>query len=235
MYFSFRGTTNTEMNVRIKQIAYPSKPTERHEFIDIPGRQEPLLNLLDGFTASSISATLVITNQTDISTVFQWISGTGQLFFSDQPDRYWNASACRIVTVKREGAANTIRELTVAFDLLPFAYAINNSPVTLSGTPSYFKTIGTYWSEPLIELTGSGDISVNVNGAVLTVPAVSGTIYIDVPAKKVYKLTEGYKTLLTSSGWIEDMILVPDAERYNVISWEGDVSAVKLTKNERWL
>jgi len=30
------------------------------------------------------------------------------------------------------------------------------------------------------------------------------------------------------------MVLVPDTEAVNVITWTGDVSGVKITKNERW-
>lgn len=42
------------------------------------------------------------------------------------------------------------------------------------------------------------------------------------------------RILSATTGWIEQMVLVPDTEAVNIISWTGDVSGVKITKNERW-
>ena len=232
-YIQFKGHNSDEFNLKILELEHMPRGAEGYEEIIVPGRQDPMIQKTDTHPPTSMLMTAEIPAGADVRAIFQWLSGHGDLITSDEPDKRYIAYACESVNVTRVNGI--YRSISHSFRLAPYAYAVNNDPVTLSGTPSYFQTIGTYWSEPLIELTGSGDISVNVNGAVLTVPGISGTIYIDVPAKKVYRIVSGCKTLITSSGWIEDMILVPDAEKYNVISWEGDVSSVKLTKNERWL
>ncbi|WP_415934727.1 hypothetical protein, partial [Ruminococcus champanellensis] len=118
----------------------------------------------------------------------------------------------------------------------PFAYAIANDPVELTSSPAQLQTVGTMYSEPLIELTGTGDVTLTVNGVTLEIKDVSGTVFIDVHTCQVYKLEYGAKASILSAttGWIEQMVLVPDTEAVNVISWTGDVSGVKIAKNERW-
>ena len=122
------------------------------------------------------------------------------------------------------------------FQCSPFAYAIDNDPVELTSSPEKLQTIGTMYSEPLIELTGTGDVTLTVNGTALEISGMSGTIYIDVHTCQVYKVEHGSKVSILSAttGWIEQMVLVPDTEAVNIISWTGDVSGVKITKNERW-
>ncbi|WP_295092664.1 hypothetical protein [uncultured Ruminococcus sp.] len=117
-----------------------------------------------------------------------------------------------------------------------YAYAIANDPVELTSSPAQLQTIGTMYSEPLIELTGTGDVTLTVNGVTLEIKDVSGTVFIDVHTCQVYKLEYGAKTSILSAttGWIEQMVLMPDTEAVNVITWTGGVSGVKITKNERW-
>lgn len=232
-YIEFKGHSSEEFHLKILELEHAPRGAEGYEEIIVPGRQNPIIQTTDTHPPTSLLMTAEIPAGADIRAVFQWLSGSGDLITSDEPDKRYIAYACEAVNVTRVNGI--YRSICHSFRLAPYAYAVNNAPIVLSSTPSYFRTIGTYWSEPLIELTGNGDVTVDVNGAALTVPAVSGTIYIDATAKKVYRVVNGYKTIITSSGWIEDMILVPDDEKYNVISWEGDVSAVKLTKNERWL
>ena len=141
-----------------------------------------------------------------------------------------------MISSKRIGAANTIREVKIKLTCSPFAYAISNDQVELTSSPAQLQTVGTMYSEPIIELTGTGDVSLTVNGVTLEISGMSGTIYIDVHTCQAYKIEYGSKVSILSSitGLIEKMVLVPSSDAFNVISWTGDVSSVKITKNERW-
>ena len=66
------------------------------------------------------------------------------------------------------------------FQCSPFAYAVANDPIELTSSPAQIQTIGTMYSEPLIELTGTGDVTLTVNGVTLEISGMSGTVYIDV-------------------------------------------------------
>ena len=236
MYITYNGITNTDVGAELVEIDIPARAERENETITIPGRVSPLLRIYPQRDAYSITVTLRILYKEDLSTVYNWLSGSGRLVFSDTPDRYYNVSACARISSKRIGAANTIREVKIKLTCSPFAYAIANDPVELTSSPAQLQTVGTMYSEPLIELTGAGDVSLTVNGVTLEIKDVSGTVFIDVHTCQVYKLEYGAKTSILSAttGWIEQMVLVPDTEAVNVISWTGDVSSVKITKNERW-
>ena len=236
MHITYNGVTNTEVGAELVGIDIPSRAGQQAETLTIPGRVSPLLRIYPQRDAYSITVTLRILYNEDLSTVYNWLSGSGRLVFSDTPDRYYNVSACAGISSKRIGAANTIREVKIKLTCSPFAYAIANDPVELTSSPAQIQTIGTMYSEPLIELTSTGDVTLTVNGVTLGIKGMSGTIYIDVHTCQVYKLEYGAKASILSAttGWIEQMVLVPDTEAVNVISWTGDVSGVKIIKNERW-
>ena len=236
MHITYNGVTNTEVGAELVDIDIPSRAGQQAETLTIPGRVSPLLRIYPQRDAYSITVTLRFLYNEDLSTVYNWLSGSGRLVFSDTPDRYYNVSACAGISSKRIGAANTIREVKIKLTCSPFAYAIANDPVKLTSFPAQIQTIGTMYSEPLIELTGTGDVTLTVNGTALEISGMSGTIYIDVHTCQVYKVEHGSKVSILSSttGLIEKMVLVPDTEAVNVITWTGDVSGVKITKNERW-
>lgn len=236
MHITYNGVTNTEVGAELVDIDIPSRAGQQAETLTIPGRVSPLLRIYPQRDAYSITVTLRILYKEDLSTVYNWLSGSGKLVFSDTPDRYYNVSACAGISSKRIGAANTIREVKIKLTCAPFAYAIANDPVELTSSPAQIQTIGTMYSEPIIELTGTGDVTLTVNGVTLEIKDVSGTVFIDVHTCQVYKLEYGAKTSILSSttGWIEQMVLVPDTEAVNIISWAGNVTAIKITKNERW-
>ena len=181
-----------------------------------------------------ITIKMEIGRNADIRSILAWLNGSGDLITSDDPTKRYTAYACDTVSIARLNGV--YRSITVRFQCAPFAYAIANDPVELTSSPAQIQTIGTMYSEPLIELTGTGDVSLTVNGVTLEIKDVSGTVFIDVHTCQIYKLEYGAKASILSAttGWIEQMVLVPDTEAVNVISWTGDVSGVKITKNERW-
>lgn len=236
MHITYNGVTNTEVGAELVDIDIPSRAGQQAETLTIPGRASPLLRIYPQRDAYSITVTLRILYNEDLSTVYNWLSGSGRLVFSDTPDRYYNVSACAVISSKRIGAANTIREVKIKLTCSPFAYAISNDQVELTSSPAQLRMVGTMYSEPIIELTGTGDVSLTVNGVTLEISGMSGTVYIDVHTCQVYKVEYGSKVSILSSttGLIEKMVLVPSSDAVNVISWTGDVSSVKITKNERW-
>jgi len=234
MYITYNGITNTDVGAELVEIDIPARAERENETITIPGRVSPLLRIYPQRDAYSITVTLRILYKEDLSTVYNWLTGSGDLITSDDPAKRYTAYACDTVSVSRLNGV--YRAITVRFQCAPFAYAIANDPVELTSSPAQLQTIGTMYSEPLIELTGTGDVTLTVNGVTLEIKDVSGTVFIDVHTCQVYKLEYGAKTSILSAttGWIERMVLVPDTEAVNVISWTGDVSGVKITKNERW-
>ena len=233
MYITYHGIENTDVNAEIISIDVPSRAEQSQDEIYIPGRQSPMLKSKEEHKSYSIALTVRAMYQDDMSTIYQWLSGSGQLILSDTPDRYYNVSACSVVSTRRIGAANTIREAKIKLTCLPFAYAIANDPITFASSPADFHTIGTIYSEPIIKIYGSGDITICVNGNYFTIKGVDEYCVIDVPRRVLHK--DGVSILSQSIGALTKLLLVPDPLAHNHITWTPTCTAVEIIKNERWL
>lgn len=233
-YFIFKEKSSAEHGVKILSMDLPSRQADPYDALHVPGRPEPMMHPQTGRSFLPITIKMEIGRDADFRSILAWLTGSGDLITSDEPDKRYTAYACDTVSISRLNGV--YRSITVRFQCSPFAYAIANDPVELTSSPAQIQTIGTMYSEPLIELTGTGDVTLTVNGVTLEIKDVSGTVFIDVHTCQVYKVEYGSKVSILSSttGLIEKMVLVPSSDAVNVISWTGDVSSVKITKNERW-
>jgi phage-related protein len=172
----------------------------------------------------------------NIDAIYKWLSGTGRLITSENTGQYLNATCDDGIDPERAG--KRMGKIAVSFRCDPFAYAIANTPLICATSPAIFQTIGTIYSEPVITVTGSGEITLTVNGVALRITGVTGNVTIDVPRRLAYSTDgNGKKTVCLDHtyGNLWDMLLVPDPDAFNRVSWTGNATQVEITKNERWL
>lgn len=147
--------------------------------------------------------------------------------------------------------AGTIELKFIAYD--PFYYAIKDTKHVFT-TGTYTKTDGdsryslkiktvsnfsnlllknngNYKSYPIIKITGSGDVTININSNSYTLTGVSGYISIDSNYLTVYKDTANEIAKLTS-GDLSKLVLNPGS---NTISLTGSVTMVEIICNSRWI
>ena len=93
-----------------------------------------------------------------------------------------------------------------------------SSPYTL-GNP--YKA----YEEPLIDVKGSGDISLTVGGTACTLTGISGTITLDTELQECYQGNTLKNDIMTGAF----PVLAPGS---NAVSYTGSVTALKI--NPRW-
>ena len=228
MYIVYRGRTNTELGLDISDAPAASKAARKYNSKTIPGRAEAAWELQDEYVSYKLQCTFVARYVVDLAAIREWLSGSGDLIMSDESTRKRKALSCDIVGIKRAGASGDIKELTASFEVQPFAYLVVPELITLT-TPGVIVNPGTIYSEPVITVTGSGDITLTVNGENITLYDVDGYITLDVPRRLAYK---GSTVLLnqTSRDFLP-MLCVGN----NAISWAGDVTSVTIAPNWRWI
>lgn len=175
--------------------------------------------------------------------IYKYISGAKTLAFSSDDRYFYKVKKVLSVTPAYQGKGKNV--LNVRFQCSPFKYNAINPEYTYtipdgetSGTAQIYNA-GSVYCEPMIwmaaRVIGSGTSGViTVNGETVTIiPATSGEVYFDIPNMEVYTLVGGTPTALQSSvsGKWWEFILPPG---YSEISWSGG-TAIKITKNERWL
>ena len=236
-YFTFKGTDSRSMGLQIIQMPLPEKSACSVKDITIPGRNTQLHRHTSERGCTDKTIIVEITSSADPHAIFAWLDGdAGDLILSDTPDRKYTAYVCGAVPGSRINPS--YRSLSITFRCDPFAYAIANTPLICATSPAIFQTIGTIYSEPVITVTGSGEITLTVNGVALRITGVTGNVTIDVPRRLAYYTDgNGKKTacLDHTYGNLWDMLLVPDPDAFNRVSWTGNATQVEITKNERWL
>lgn len=223
---TFKNVVSSDIGIMINRVVVPPSSVEDYQMISIPGRQEPLRSDLKTRQPIMITAEATIVEDNMLRQIYSTFQGVGQLIISTEPDKYYNASA-QVITP--ENIARYMHKITLGFECMPFAYAVSNDPVELeiSGSAASIEIGGSYYCQPIYQITGSGDITLSVNSASLfTLYNVDGYVTVDTALMMCHKNGLHVK----SSGKLP--FLSPGT---NMLFWSSNATAVEVIKNERWL
>lgn len=233
--FCFNGVWASALGLGVA-VVHPPRAAENVSVINIPGRLSPVEESLASFSTVNIPVNVFYESMGQLDLIYSWLRGKGELILASDQKRFYKVHYFGII-IPIQGTGERGR-VSVEFVAEPFRYAVENSAVVLADNPSYIMTGGTMWSEPVFHVSCGetpSDVTITANGVDFTVESVSGDFTIDVPAKKVYRVSQEKKILLSSTGYIEDMVFVPSETEMNRISWQGDILQIEVVKNERWL
>ena len=199
------------------------------QYLDVPGRSGSLK--VDDATYNDVVIPIQcgfsdgnVANKAD--TIKAWLdSGEGHLILSNQEDKYYLAHVSEQFDISQE--LKVFGKFLVNFRCRPFKYSTENTPITAvnSGT---ITNPGTVASDPIIVITGTGNITLTINDTDIYLIGIVSNITIDSVLKDAYK-----GTTLQNSKMLGDFpILIPGD---NDISWSGTVNSVQITPNWRWL
>lgn len=223
---TFKNVVSSDIGIMINRVVVPPSSVEDYQMISIPGRQEPLRSDLKTRQPIMITAEATIVEDNMLRQIYSTFQGVGQLIISTEPDKYYNASA-QVITP--DNIARYMHKITLGFECMPFAYAVSNDPVELeiSGSAASIEIGGSYYCQPIYQITGSGDITLSVNSASLfTLYNVDGYVTVDTALMMCHKNGLHVK----SSGKLP--LLSPGT---NMLFWSSNATAVEVIKNERWL
>lgn len=229
-YFIYNDVSSESMGLLIKSMTPPQKAEQRNETISVPGRSEPMFRTYDEYSSYSIDISCIITDSSQQRKIFSWLSGSGKFIRSDEPDKYYTAKSCSLISSTR--ISDEIREFSISFECMPFAYALDNAPITVTN-PGTVENNGGMPSEPVIMIEGSGNIELTVNGEVWKLADVDGSITIDTQRNLAYK--DNHVLLNKISRYDTNVYLPMLNTGKNSISASGTVTKIMIIKNERWL
>ena len=224
---TFKNTVSSDIGIMINRVVVPPSSVEDYQMISIPGRLEPLRSDLKTRQPIMITVEATIVEDNMLRQIYSTFQGVGQLIISTEPDKYYNASA-QVITP--DNIVRYMNKITLGFECQPFAYAVNNDSVTVTAEGLNAASIeigGSYYCQPIYQITGSGDITLSVNGASpITLYDVDGYVTVDTALMMCHK--NGVH--VTSSGKLSFM-----SPGVNYLSWGRNVMKMEVTKNERWL
>ena len=114
------------------------------------------------------------------------------------------------------------------FRCYPFFYADATDEITVTASGTMITNPGSVYSEPILTVTGSGDITLMIGTTIVELTNISGSIVIDSVLQEAYQGT----TLMNDHMNGEFPVLNLGA---NAISWTGTVTKVVIQPNWRYL
>ena len=166
----------SDFGLWISKLPNRTRPEERHEEIEIPGRAGTLTLLEGEDVYPSYVREVVVTarNTLNINGVLEWLTGSGDIVFSNEPDFAYEAQILGEVSFARVG--NCLMQATIPFLCKPFKKK-SAKEASISASANTSKTVfnpGNVSSKPKITFTAYGNQTITVNGVTLTLNNMPG-------------------------------------------------------------
>ena len=205
-------------------------PQERSTQTNVPGRPGSLTQLEgeDVYDDMILTAQCFISDPAQIPAIAAWLKGKGTVTFANRTGGHYNARISNQIPFEKVLRGNPHCSFAVNFRCFPFWYQDNAADVTITTSGTAITNPGSVYSDPVITVTGSGDITLMVGTTIVELTGVSGSIVIDSVLKEAYKGT----TLMNDHMSGDFPVLKPGQ---NAISWTGTVTQVTVKPNWRYL
>jgi len=227
-WFKFKGKDSRDFGILISSVPQKTRPERRVEHITIPGRNGTLTQDEETYETYTISLQCGTRGSDRLDEIVAWLNGAGELILSTEPDKVYKASIYNKISIA--DVIYLYNSFLLQFRVHPFKYSVNAYGDLLELTvPTKIRNSGTIYSQPLITIYGSGDISFTLNNMEIPLYGVEESISIDSEMMEVFKNKENQNSKYGGT----------DFPRFevgeNTISWSGNVTKVVIEPRWRWL
>lgn len=227
-WFTFNGVDSREMGVIVTAMPETVRAERRIESITVAGRNGSLHTDEGVYESYDRTMECALIKRARLDEITAWLVGSGEMTFSTEPDKVYRVTIANKISITQ--MMRVFQKFQVILDTQPFKYSVNAAGDALELTaPTTIRNSGTVYSEPIITVYGSGNITLTVNGADFPLYGVQESITIDSEMMEVFK---GNTNQNGKYGGVE----FPRFEvGKNEISWTGNVSKIKIQPRWRWL
>lgn len=227
-WFTFKGIDSREMGVIVTAMPETVRAERRIESITVAGRNGSLHTDEGVYESYDRTMECALIKRARLDEIAAWLVGSGEMTFSTEPDKVYRVTIANKISITQ--MMRVFQKFQIILDTQPFKYSVNAAGDALELTaPTTIRNSGTVYSEPLITVYGSGDITLTVNGADFPLYGVQESITIDSEMMEVFK---GDTNQNGKYGGAE----FPRFEvGKNEIRWTGNVSKIKIQPRWRWL
>ena len=170
----------------------------------------------------------MISDPSRISDIAAYLKGSSTVTFANRPGGFYFARIVNQIPFEKILRGNPHRSFAVNFRCKPFWYQENVQLITLTTSGTFTTNPGSVYSEPVITVYGSGEITLMVGMTIVELDGITDSITLDTP------LMEAYNGAISMNGNMSGDFpsLAPGA---NAVSWTGNVTKVVIQPNWRYL
>ena len=234
-YVIINGVNSTTITgLLVTDLGATSKPLVRTLVEEVDGRDGDIVTPL-GFSAYDRVIKIALTSNYNIDEVIKFFNSEGVITFSSEPEKYYRFAIYEQIDFERLIRYKTA-EVTLHIQPFKFSLEEREQETNISVSPATVNVYnsGNYYASPIIKITGSGDITVSLNGSqVLTLALgdISQTIIINCEAMNAYSLDNTLLNRLVTGNYDNIKIAVGN----NVFTLAGSVTKFVIDKYSRWL
>ena len=142
--FIWKGIHSSEKGLKIISLPNISTPEKREDKIIVDGR-DGYLTIDNNSYEGEVKTVEFDIKHNNFDDIKSWLSGSGEVIFSNEPDRYYNSSLINKVDLVR--VLEKFHSGIIQFDCQPFGYLLNETPIT--------------WTKGLLEGLGGDTYDLN--------------------------------------------------------------------------
>ena len=180
-WFEWNGVKSTAKGIIMNAAPQIVKPEERVEHITIPGRAGEL-TVTEGddiFQSYIQTVGIAVHEASQVPVVENWLKGAGAVTFSSQPGLVQDARVIGAVTLEKHSRHLDWWEGDVQFYCSPIKRDPEEDDIEITSSGTTIENPGDMTALPLIEVIGSGAVTVSAGGNVLTIPELTSGWVID--------------------------------------------------------
>ena len=227
--FAFRGCTASSYGICIEKR--PDMPVGREDpkFVTIAGRDSPLTIRTGERENIEISLSCGFVEDRDlwnekVRKIRSWLSGEGELIFTDSADFYWKVRDIEIKKIVR--TTKRMGKFDLIFICDPYEY-LESGKMELGAKEAAYNPYQT--SHPVYTISGNGTCALTVNGKTMKA-TVGQNLTIDTDRMMAYRV-DGSMNNTAVNGDYEDLYLKPGENTITITSGFG----LKVIPNWRCL
>lgn len=233
---TYKGYTSAQKGVIMEKLPDFHRPARRYEQNEVPGRSGAVM--VDTGAYETYQTTMEVNvNGQDPHDIMNWLTGEGWLVSSDDAAYmaycylYPQADVCRFRV-----SASSYDTITVNMIVEPYRRLASESLITVTASGTTFAGMGHDACEPIVTVTGSGDIRLDINGEAVLIDDLYGSVIIDCDAGIAYKVVDGANVFMGQYISLEGEWpkLLPTGST-NTVSWTGTVTKVEIQPCWRYL
>lgn len=230
-YIIINGVNSLTINgLAIKELPSISKPAIRTLTEAIDGRDGDIVTKL-GYSAYDKNMDIGLYGNYDIDDIIAYFNQSGTITFSNETDKYYYFEILNQIDFEK---LIKFRTANVVFHCQPFKYEVGESAIALSSGDTIVENKGNIYSKPIINIEGSGTISVSLNGNQIFSIDMSNNSEITIDTSKLEAYDPNTSVLLNRivTGDYDDFRL---ESGNNTISLSGTITSANITYVSRWL
>ena len=233
-YIVLNGTKSTMIGgLLIQELPPITKPMIRKQVLEIDGRDGDIITPL-GYSAYDKEMSIGLRGQFDINDVIQYFDSSGEVLFSNEPDKLYRYTITEQIDFER---LLRFRTATVVFHCQPFKYSAVDKAKVEQFSPYDDKEMtifnyGNIYSKPQITITGSGTVTLSLNGIQIFTIEIGDTEYITIDADTMEAYQDGILRNRLVTGDYSNFALQIGS---NSLTWTGNVTEISVSNYSRWI